>query len=262
MKLIEIVLIFFIALNFNLETKPQNLPEIQINSIRIPSNFKIDGIASEWNNQFAAYNKSLRIYYSIANDAGKIYLILKTDELQTINKIVQQGITFNIKSVNDDISISYPVYDKEKRPLFLPTKERKKGENSQEELINDSLKHSFNSKLIENLLKIGVNGISTIKDSLISIYNPEGIRANGRFDVQLNYTLELLLPLKLAENTKFKYTIQLNGVPGRVEVITTSIGDRITYNRHGESWMLGRATPQNYAFAYPSILSGTYTLFK
>ncbi len=243
----------------------QKISQIQEKAIQLPSNYKIDGTAAEWNYTFVAYNKSLGIYYTIANDEEKLYLIIKAEEVQIINKIVSQGISFKIKNSVDknNLNVCYPVYEIKKRPLFLAIKERKNGDNEHEKLINDSLKKSFNSKLVENLQKIGVEGVTEIKDSLISIYNPEGIRANGKFDENVNYTLELGIPLKLLGKEKqFHYSIQINGVPGKVDVIQTSNGDRIVYKRHGENWMVGFATPENYAYAYPSILSGTYTLFK
>jgi hypothetical protein len=260
LKKIKITLVLIFAF-FSL--KAQKLLQNQSDNIQLPFIYKIDGIDKEWGSKFAAQNKSVGIKYSIANSDDILYLILKAEETQIINKIVSLGVRFDIKSNNKALSVSYPVYDKEKRPLFLPVKQRKSGINEQEKSINDSLKNIFNAKIAENLLKIGVEGLPENKDSLISIYNKEGIRASGKFDKLLNYTLEFAIPIKLiGKEKKVEYTIQLNGVPGKIIIIQSSNGERITYQRHGENWMVGFATPENYSYANPSSLSGTYTLAK
>jgi hypothetical protein len=257
-----ILLIFVLFIQYS-KSQSQVLSSIQTKSVKIKSIIKIDGYKNDWNNQFEAFNKSVGIHYTLANNSDKLYLIIKAETEQVINKIISQGVTFIVKNEKQNFSFSYPVYEKEKRPLFLSIKQRKILYKNNKNTQHDSLKNSFNSKLTENLLKIGITGISSIKDSLVTIYNQEGIRANGKFDNQVNYILELAIPLELLNiKEKFNYTIQLNGVPGKVEIISTSIGDRITYTRHGENWMVGKATPENYALAYPSSLSGTYTLAK
>ena len=43
----------------------QKLPKIQLIGKRAPSGIKIDGTATEWNDEFQAYNISNRIYYTI-----------------------------------------------------------------------------------------------------------------------------------------------------------------------------------------------------
>jgi len=253
--------IYICLLSLNL--KAQKLPQIQEKGVMLPKNFKVDGTNKEWKNEFVAFNKSLGVYYTIANDFERLYLIIKAEDAQIIYKIISQGLSFIVKDNLQSVNVSYPAYEYEKRPLFLSLKQRSNGINTQEKLVNDSLKNTFNYKLTENLQKIAVTGITTLKDSLISIYNQEGIRANGRFDDKVNYTLELSIPLKLLGNDKkLNYLIQLNGVPGKVSILQTSKGDRIVYKRNGEDWMLGLATPENYALAYPSSLSGTYTLVK
>lgn len=255
--------IFNVVLAFSLSVKAQNLPSIQEKSTALPTNYKIDGAGLEWGNKFSAENKKTGVQYTIANDAKKLYLIIKAEEVQIIKKIINQGISFNIENGTSKLSVAYPVYDKVKRPLFLPIEDRNDGKTKGGQLINDSLKTNFNKKINENLLKIGVEGISLVKDSLISIYNTQGIRVAGKFDENIFYTLEIAIPLKfLSDKNQISYTIQLNGVPGKVLIIETSRGSRITYVRHGENWMLGFATPENYAMAYPSSFSGVYQLFK
>lgn len=241
----------------------QNLPSVQEKSIELPTNYKIDGTATEWNNKFSAFNKSTGIQYTIANDSKRLYLTVKAEEIQIIKKIINQGISFIIDNGDTKLSVAYPVYEKEKRPLFLAIEDRKDVKTNDGKIINDSLKTNFNQKINENLLKIGVEGISNVKDSLISIYNTQGIRVAGKFDEKIYYTLEIAIPLELLSNrNQITYTVQLNGVPGKVKILESSRGNRITYVRHGENWMLGFATPENYAMAYLSSFSGKYTLHK
>lgn len=254
---------FFLILLISSQISAQKLFEKQNESIKLESNYKIDGAALEWNNKFSAFNKTVGIYYSLANDSKKLYLILKAEDAQIIKKIIFQGITFFIDNGTLKLSFAYPVYDKEKTPLFLRIENRKDINTKDGKIINDSLKTNFNQKISESLLKIGVKGILSVKDSLISIYNTQGIRVAGKFDENIFYTLEMAIPLELlSDKNQISYTIQLNGVPGKVQIIQTAQGERISYVRHGESWLLGFATPENYAMAYPSSFSGEYTLYK
>ena len=72
-----------------------------------------------------------------------------------------------------------------------------------------------NNTLIAQKCKlISVIGIKEL-DTLISIYNKNGIKAAGLFDNKNVYTYELAIPLKYLRDTdnemKFKYNIRLNG---------------------------------------------------
>lgn len=261
MKNLRLLIILFCTLNYNV--KAQNLPNIQGKSLALPTNYKIDGAALEWDNKFSAFNKNTGVKYTIANDAKKLYVILKAEEIQIIEKIINQGISFIINDGHTKLNVVYPVYEKDQRPLFLPIEKRNDRKTSEGKIFNDSLKLNFNQKITENLLKLGVEGILSVKDSLISIYNSQGIRVAGKFDDNIFYTLEISVPLEFLPNkNRINYIIQLNGVPGKISIIETAKGNRISYLRHGQNWLLGFATPENYAKAYPSSLSGTYTLVK
>jgi uncharacterized protein YpmB len=93
----------------------QKLPNIQQANIYAPAHLKIDGIANEWNNQFQAYNKTVDIYYSIANDDSNLYLIVRAKNEDIIEKISKGGITLTIgKKSENNVAITFPMYD-EKR---------------------------------------------------------------------------------------------------------------------------------------------------
>ncbi|HCN82336.1 MAG TPA: hypothetical protein DIT07_01770, partial [Sphingobacteriaceae bacterium] len=62
-------------------TSAQKLPNIQEASLRAPAGIKVDGKATEWNNQFQAYNKATEIFYTISNDDDKLYLAVQATDL-------------------------------------------------------------------------------------------------------------------------------------------------------------------------------------
>ena len=78
------------------DVSAQKLPNIQQTSIRAPASIKIDGKATEWRDEFQAYNKATEIYYTISNDSEKLYLTVQAIDLDIINKIVCGGITLTI----------------------------------------------------------------------------------------------------------------------------------------------------------------------
>jgi hypothetical protein len=234
----------------------------QTTALSLPINYKIDGDATEWNNTFSINNKAIGISYSIANDKEKLYVIVHAESSTVINKIINNGLSFYVNDSKNLIGISYPIYPIGVRPLYLPLS--KKQNTNQFSAINDSLQTIFNAKITENFKNIGVSGLSNITDSLVSIYNPEGIRIAAKFDSQLFLNIEIGIPIQLIgiEN-KLDFKIQLNGVPGKVEVIKAAGGDRIAYlGKYGVMYGLGLANPENYALAYPTELTGTIILNK
>jgi hypothetical protein len=126
-------------------------------------------------------------------------------------------------------------------------------------------------KLKDRLKIIGVTGIKTVEDNVLSIYNEAGIKAAAFFDAQLNYTYELAIPLKclpgaLSKQPKFNYNIKLNGAAAygkNLQLTSTSRGDILTFTGgDGVNYTLGPATPQNMLIAYPTDFWGEYTLAK
>ena len=58
----------------------QRLPNKQEEGFTAPQNVKIDGKATEWQNQFKAYNTATGIYYTVANDSTNLYLVIQATE--------------------------------------------------------------------------------------------------------------------------------------------------------------------------------------
>lgn len=244
--------------------------------MRAPANIKIDGKPIEWG-QYQAYNRATNVFYSIANNDANLYLVVCATEPVIIEKMVVGGVTLTVnisgkKSDKGAASITFPVFDKNNPHFYLNfnrnelLKDTVKNRNK-----IDSLSKLYNKKIINSLVKIGVEGIKPITDSIISIYNEEGIVAASHFDSKANYTYELAVPLKYfglttANLAKFSYNVKLNGSTAggsNVQIIKTRAGERIIYTAgDGTNWMVGMATPSNMILAYPNDFWGEYTLAK
>jgi len=217
--------IFGILLLFTLAVSAQKLPQIQQASIYAPENVKIDGKAIEWSNRFQAYNKANHLFYTIANDDQNLYLVIYTTDHQAINKIYVGGITFSIAPANSRnsagrSSVTYPIIGRINNGIYLHAhvdyqKLAKDPSADRKSII--TLIASKNKQFSDDYKELQVKGLKSIDESVISIYNTEGIKAKALFDNELHYTYELAIPLKYMEfisgnnAAKFKFNIKLNG---------------------------------------------------
>lgn len=193
----------------------QKLPSTQKESVLAPSNIKIDGKTDEWNNQFKAYNNSTEIFYTIANDDKNLYLVVQAAKYEMVDKITGGGITLTIKNSGDSktyppVSVTSPIVPTAYRPHILHQL------NDTAVKMPDALP-GLNKELNAHTLDITVTGFADITDSVISIYNEQGIKIAGLFNVNKALTYEFAIPLKyinrLASNTgELKYNIKLNGL--------------------------------------------------
>ncbi|GGA94627.1 hypothetical protein [Mucilaginibacter rubeus] len=193
----------------------QKLPGIQQSSLRAPSNVKIDGKSTEWSNKFQAYNHATDIFYTMANDDDNLYLTIQATEHTNINKILGGGIILTInpsnqKNIKNGISITYPFPDMHNR-VWVNLKYQPASQTEADSIMKvKNTDYANASKLIK------VTGIKSM-DSLISVYNHDGIKAAGAFNNKLFFTYELSISLKqlgLDANApaKFTYNIKLPGV--------------------------------------------------
>jgi hypothetical protein len=88
--------------------------------LRAPDKLKIDGKATEWNNQFKAYNHATDVYYTLANNDKYLYLTLQATNYTIVNKILGGGVKLTINTsgktnFKDAVSITYPMIDKHDR---------------------------------------------------------------------------------------------------------------------------------------------------
>jgi hypothetical protein len=205
-----------------IKAKRGELPEIQQISLRAPAKVKIDGKANEWNNDFHAYNHRTDIFYSIANDDDNLYLVIQAADPKAINKIVGGGITFTIQrslkqNYTNSASITYPFYQITKGDIGVSFNLFDPKNSPVDTTTHDAtvMRNNHNLQLGHLCKWIRITGIPGF-DTLISVYNEDGIRATGMFDLRERYTFELKVPLKslslsVNEETKFAYHIQLNG---------------------------------------------------
>ena len=211
--------LLLLALAF-LHTSAQKLPAVQATSVRAPADIKIDGKAHEFGNKFQAYNPATELFYTIANDDKKLYLVFQATDRYNITRIVNGGLKISIQkngSKNDtgNPSVQFPYMEKGKRASFIQrldltgeTEERKKH-------LLDSALQANNKKLRDNVKYIYTKGIAGV-DSLLSIYNDQGIQAANTFDVEKVYTAEIAIDLRhfglsITDTSKFAYHITLNG---------------------------------------------------
>ena len=193
----------------------QKLPNVQQQSLRTPVNVKVDGKHAE-RGQLQAYNNATNLFYTIANDDDNLYLTVRVKDQDAINKLMG-GLALSIqhtKKENDKniITVTYPVADK---VLFFNLRGRK-GETPDTTLkAADSVMMHYNKLLGESCKSIKVTGVKNL-DTLISVYNDEGIKAAGLFNNKKVYTCEIAISLKhLGLSTTnpqiFFYHISLNG---------------------------------------------------
>lgn len=201
----------------------QKLPNIQTISVRAPSAVKIDGKPNEWNNQFQAYNKAVELSYTIANDKDKLYLVIQSADEYIIKKMIWGRITFSINKVAkkdspDNITINYPVIDRKNRPDINFKEKPKITEGNLASIAQaDQYMITANKRFAEKSKAIKVTGVKGL-DTLISVYNTEGIKVASAFDNKMVYTYELAIDLKLLgivteSPEKFYYRVMLNPLP-------------------------------------------------
>jgi len=236
---IRLVLLCLIFSTIALTALAQKLPNVQKGSVLAPATVKIDGKATEWDNQFQAYNHATEIFYTVSNDNDNLYLTVQATEPEIINKIIGGGITFTVqksgkKSDKDGISVTYPIFDKKNRPYLRSGNAPRRiqitatsngggdvqvfksgGEEPTVKIQGDSAMKANNKKLNDNSKYIGVTGVKDI-DTLISVYNEDGIKAGESFDTKMAYTYELSINLKhlgisVADAAKFAYHLTING---------------------------------------------------
>ncbi|MVN21538.1 hypothetical protein [Mucilaginibacter arboris] len=252
----------------------QKLPNKQEVSLRAPAGIRIDGKATEWGNKFQAYNHATEIFYTIANDDGNIYLVVKAIKPDIINKILLGGITFTVsssgkKNDKEGVAVTFPTFYKNKRP-YINLKNRP--ELTKDTMMNkmqaDSFMRVVNKELTDKSKEIEIEGVKSIPDSVISIYNAEGFKAIALFDKQINYTSELAIPIKylglsIDKPIMFKYNIKLNGATANgARMKLTNNGKYIIVTRGNDAAYAIPSSPEYMSYSSSTDLSGEYTLAK
>jgi hypothetical protein len=245
----EIIISIFLS-GICLTTYGQNLPNVQPAGVRAPANIKIDGKPGEWD-KFEAYNKNNNIYYTVANDADYVYLVVQATDWNTIDKITYGGITFIVKSADKKsvvppVEVTYPVIPM--RPGSSMSDKLKKLGTS----ITETDLAILNKLVIMN--DIHVLGLKEFPDPTLSIYNDVGIKAAGLIDMKRAYTIEFAIALKylqpiIGDSGKLNYSVRLNGMKQ-----TPVEFDPVAKN------FITTTNPTLLGFSTPTYFSGTYTL--
>jgi hypothetical protein len=255
------------ALLFSVTVNAQKLPGIQKASLRLPGNVKIDGKATEWNGKLQAYNHAIQASYTIANNNNKLYLIVQANRKEIINKIINGGVSFTVnknrKSENSGITVTYPAYNSQERPIINLNTLFDVAPDAT--MKADSLVKNANSTLNDKTKFIGLSGMQDL-DTLISVYNKDGIKAANLFNNNKTYTLEMAVDLKLfglsaGDKNSFFYQIRLNQI--EIDYVPGII---ITRKEDGTISLMN-VTDSKLANSFISALSttdcwGEYTLAK
>lgn len=216
----KLQLLLFTALVFT-NTYAQKLPSVQQAGLRAPANVKIDGKAAEWDG-FKAFNTATDVYYTVANDDKKLYLVFHAEQGTVASRAVVGGIRLTIqpkgsKNMQGAMSIKFPYFEKGSRIVF-PVK--KMGEvNTPAEC--DSIMKVYNQRIANSVKWMYTKGIAGT-DSVISVYNDRGIQAAGAFDQTRGYTCEMAIDLALlglsADAKQFTYNIIINAEPNKMSL--------------------------------------------
>jgi len=206
----------------------QKLPNIQKEGIKAPADVKVDGKAIEWG-ELHAYNHALQASYTLANDNNKLYLTISSNRKEVINKMINGGISLIInkarKTAVGATVITYPVFAPDNAPVInLNAIFDIKPDATNAEKKMDSLITVSNKTLNDKAKFIRLSGVQNDVDTLVSVYNKDGVKAMGAFDKNKTYWVELSVDLKVLgiaidDKTPFNYgirfnQIQLDYVPG------------------------------------------------
>ncbi|MES2375233.1 MAG: hypothetical protein V4553_01575 [Bacteroidota bacterium] len=238
----------------------QKPPSEQKGSVRAPSTIKIDGKATEWDNKFQAYSNHTQFYYTISNDDNNLYLTVQADEPPIIRRIINGGITLTInksgkKKDGEGIHITYPLLSRFTVPLKNP---RARFNGPAPVTEGDSLMNVTNTRMNDKSKEIRVIGIKNI-DTLISVYNTDGIKAASAFNNKMVYTYEMAISLKtLGLSTKnparFMYQVMINAMESKgINIVKNESGGIVSVNIVGPNAVMGQEATDFW---------GEYTLAK
>lgn len=221
MKNLILSLLILTLVCYSLILKAQKLPNEQTGSVTLPSEFKIDGLANEWNDKFQAHDKNTETNYTIANNSQYLYLAVQATDPLIIKKIIGGGITFTVntngqREDKSPYSVTFPVIPNHSQ-IFVFTSFVDMGLYANQKKSEDSVINVINNKITTVAKEIKIKGFKTIADTLIAIYNETGIKSATQVNKSGALTCEFLVPIKLlgiAPNNvkKVFYNVMVNSV--------------------------------------------------
>lgn len=158
----------------SLSANAQKLPTVQPTGLYAPANIKIDGKAAEWDNKFQAYNKNTSVFYTMANDADNLYLVVQGTDRVIIDKILTNKLSLTVFNEKDKSMVPITISTPSIKGPYL--------NNLIRNVATDSIVSLTNKAFDANFKELKITGISAIPDPAISIYNDYGIKFAGRVD--------------------------------------------------------------------------------
>jgi len=225
------ITLFALFLIASFTANAQKQPQVQEISVRAPDNIKIDGKLNEWPNKFLnAYNSTDRIYYVMSNDDNNLYLTIRGMGNGVAKKAIAGGLTLTIShsvekkarvKAADNVYITFPVPQDGKTTAGIMGVVNQVADFNDDTLANrkqiDSIVAIANKRINDAMKEIRVVGVKEVPDSVISIYNTQGIKAAAQF-IKMQPIIELAIPLKylglsVDNPVKFSYNIKLSAIP-------------------------------------------------
>jgi len=226
---------FLSIITFN--ASAQKLPDLQTKSLSLPGSMIVDGKAKEWNNVFQAFNHHTNIFYTMANSTSNLYLTVQARDIETVKKILAGGISVIINNTGkrtnkNNVTITFPLISgiAQSRIALHYNELTKLAEKKKSDQIEPGLAE-LNREISSSSKEIKVKGIKEITDTLMSVYNRQGLKAKILFDNKMAITYELLIPLKylgvsLDKSPKFIYNVMLNGLMAATQKVNKNVGTR------------------------------------
>jgi hypothetical protein len=214
---------------FCMTVQAQKLKDVQEGSITAPTNIKVDGRNTEWNDTFQAENKRTSILYTISNDDKNLYLVIKSTDIANNSKILAGGITLAIntegkKKEKESITLTYPLINRPAQGGGQGGGRRQMGAimgggagGTQTPEQRDSMMAVMQKRQLSQVKEIKISGFKKTTDTLISVYNDLGIKAFASIGNDKAFFYELAIPFEELGISKdapkeFAYNIKLNGL--------------------------------------------------
>jgi hypothetical protein len=212
----------------------QKVNTTQQGSVWAPQGLKIDGKLAEWGAALQAYNKTVKLWYTIANDDKYVYLAIQSKDLDYNPKIMAGGISFSIntagkKKDKDAYVVTFPIISRTGGGGRGGRGRRGGGGFGQQQDTPDTAAIVTQQKqTLATTKEISAIGFKEITDTLISIYNEYGIKAAATIDDKGNYSAELAIPISMlnipADQKEIAYNIKVNGLQMALRSISVGGG--------------------------------------